>query len=250
MRNMIHAELLKLRTTRMFYGNALAAIVFVPISVAVAILTAGTDGGPPALETGEGLRNVFAAASSGSIVVLIIGILVMAGEFRHNMATSTFLVCPDRKRVVGAKLLATALVGAGIAIAASALTLAIALPWLASRDIDVAILSGDVGFVLVGCIVATSLYALVGVGIGSLIRNQTAAVVVTLIWVMIVESLLVSFLPDVGKWLPGGANAAASGIATINGDLLPMWGGILLFIGYGLAFAGAGNRFVMQRDIS
>ena len=31
MRNLIHAELLKLRTTRMFYGNALAALAFVPV---------------------------------------------------------------------------------------------------------------------------------------------------------------------------------------------------------------------------
>ncbi len=250
MNGMIRAELLKLTTTRMFYGNVLAALAFVPISIATAILTAGEDGGPPALETSEGLRNVFAAASSGALIVLVTGILVMAGEFRHGMATSTFLVCPDRPKVVRAKLIATTVVGAAVAVAASVLTLAIALPWLASRDIDVSILSGDVGFVLAGCVIATALYALVGVGVGSLIRNQTAAVVITLIWVMVVESLLVSFLPDIGRWLPGGANAAASGVATANGDLLPMWGGILLFAAYGMAFAAAGSRFVLQRDIT
>jgi ABC-2 type transport system permease protein len=250
MKPLIRAELLKLTTTRMFYGNVLAALAFVPISVATAILTAGEDGGPPPLETTEGLRNVFAAASSGAIIVLVTGVLVMAGEFRHGMATSTFLVCPDRSKVVRAKLVATTLVGAAIAVVASALTLAIALPWLASRDIHVAILSGDVAFVLAGCVIATALYALVGVGVGSLIRNQTAAVVATMVWVMLVESLLVSFLPAVGRWLPGGANAAASGVATVNGDLLPMWAGILLFTAYGLAFAAAGSRFVVQRDIA
>jgi ABC-type transport system involved in multi-copper enzyme maturation permease subunit len=247
---MIHAELLKLRTTRMFYGNALAAVVFVPLSVAIAILTAGEPGGPPALDTSEGVRNVMAAASSGSIVVLIIGILLMAGEFRHNTATSTFLVSPDRKRVVGAKLAASTLVGAALAAAASLLTLAIALPWLAAKNVDVAVLSGDVGPVLLGAVAATALYALVGVGLGSLIRNQTAAVVVALLWVMIVEGLLVSFVPEVGRWLPGGAAAALSGAATVEGGLLPMWGGALLFAAYGLAFAAAGVRFVMQRDIT
>ena len=158
------------------------------------------------------------AASSGTIIVLIIGILIMAGEFRHNTATSTFLVSPDRKRVVGAKLVASTLVGAGLAVAASALTLAIALPWLAAKDVDVDVLSGDVGFVLLGAIAATALYALVGVGVGSLIRNQTAAVVVALVWVMVVEGLLVSFVPEVGRWLPGGAVAALSGVATAKAD--------------------------------
>lgn len=250
MRNLIHAELLKLRTTRMFYGNALAALAFVPVSVAIAIQTAGQPGGSPALDTSEGVRHVMSAASSGSIIILILGILVMGGEFRHNTATSTFLVTPDRNRVVGAKLLASTLVGAGLAVAASVLALAIALPWLAAKDVDVGILSGDVGFVLLGSIAATALYALVGVGLGSLIRNQTTAVVVALGWVMLVEGLLVSFVPEVGRWFPGGANAALSGVATAEGGLLPMWGGALLFAAYGLAFAAAGARFIIRRDVA
>jgi ABC-2 type transport system permease protein len=250
MRDLIRAEFLKLRTTRAFAWSALAALAFVPVTLSIAILTAGNDGAGPALNTSEGVRQVFSAASSGTIVVLIIGILVMAGEFRHNTATSTFLITPDRKRVVGAKLVASTIVGAGLATAASALTLAIALPWLAAKNIDVSIWSGDVSFVLVGAIAATALYAMVGVGVGSLIRNQTAAIVITMVWVMIVEGLLVNFLPDVGRWLPGGAVAALTGVTAENGGLLPMWAGALLVAGYGLTFATAGTRLVLRRDIA
>ena len=45
MNSLIHAELLKLRTTRMIYGLALAALAFVPLSVAGAIISAGKSGG-------------------------------------------------------------------------------------------------------------------------------------------------------------------------------------------------------------
>ncbi len=250
MKDLIRAEFLKLRTTRSFYWSAFAALAFVPITLAITILTAGNDGAGPALDTAEGIRQVFSAASSGTVIVLIIGILVMAGEFRHNTATSTFLVSPDRKQIVGAKLVASTVVGAGLAAAASALTLAIALPWLAIKHVDVSVWSGDVGFVLLGAIAATALYAMVGVGLGSLIRNQTAAVVIAMVWVMIVEGLLVSFVPDVGRWLPGGAVAALTGVTTENGGLLSMWAGALLFAGYGLAFAAAGTRLVLRRDIA
>jgi hypothetical protein len=250
MKDLIRAEFLKLRTTRAFSWSAFAALAFVPITLAITILTAGKDGAGPALDTTEGVRQVFSAASSGTIIVLIIGILVMAGEFRHNTATSTFLITPDRKRVVGAKLVASTLVGTGLAAAASALTLAIALPWLAAKNVDVSVWSGDVGFVLLGAIAATALYAMVGVGVGSLIRNQTAAIVLAMVWVMVVEGLLVSFLPEVGRWLPGGAVAALTGVTTENGGLLSMWAGALLFAGYGLAFATAGTRLVLQRDIA
>ena len=149
-----------------------------------------------------------------------------------------------------AKLIAASIVGVLLALAASALTLAIALPWLASKDIDVNILSGDVAPVLLGGIAATALYAVVGVGVGSMVRNQTAAVAGAVVWVLVVEGLLVSFAPDVGRWLPGGAATALSGVATANGGLLPMWGAALLLTVYGLAFAAAGTRFVLQRDVT
>jgi len=193
---------------------------------------------------------VLSAASSGTVLVLVLGILIMAGEIRHNTATSTFLVSPDRRRVVGAKLMASSLVGAGLAVAASLLTLAIALPWLAAKDVPVDILSADVGLVLLGAVAATGLYGLVGVGLGSLVRNQTAAVVVALVWVMGVESILVNFVPAVGRWLPGGAVASLTGVSTVGGGQLPMWAGAVVFAAYGLAFAAAGTRFVLQRDVT
>lgn len=149
--------------------------------------------------------------------------------------------------MVGAKLIASSMVGAALAFAASALTLAIALPWMAAKDIDVDILSADVGLVLLGAVAATTLYALVGVGVGSLIRNQTAAVVAALVWVLVVESIVVGFLPEVGRWLPGGAVAALTSSITPDGGLLPMWGGALLFTTYGLAFAAAQRR--LQRRL-
>ena len=250
MKNLVHAELLKLRTTRSFYGNALAVLAFVPLLVAIAVQTAGGDGGGAPLNTGEGIRNVLSAAASGTAMVNIIGIMVMAGEFRHNTATSTFLVTPVRTKVVGAKLIAVTLLGVVLGVVASTLTLAIAVPWLAAKDVTVDVLSADVGLVLLGGIAATALYGLIGVGVGALIRNQTAAVVATLLWVLIVENSLVSFAPQVGRWVPSGASNALTGVATPAGGLLPAWGAGLLLTAYGLAFAAAGLRFVLRRDVA
>jgi ABC-type transport system involved in multi-copper enzyme maturation permease subunit len=248
MKKLIHAELMKLRTTRMIYGLALAALALVPLSVVGAIVSAGKPGGGPALGTGEGIRGVMSAGSTGVLTALIIGILIMAGEFRHGTMTSTFLVSPKRGRVVGAKIVASALVGTGIAIAAVGLTLAISVPWLASKHIHLHILSHNVGVVLLGGIAETAIYAAIGVGVGSMIRNQTAAVVVALGWVLVAESLLISFAHEIGRWTPGGAAAALDGAS--RDGLLPMWGGAVLFVAYGLLFAAGGTRFTMRRDVS
>ena len=174
----------------------------------------------------------------------------MAGEYRFNTVTSTFLITPDRKRVIGAKIAAASLVGLAIAVLASLLTLAIALPWLSSRHVDVASHSTDIALVLLGGIAATAISGMVGVGIGALATNQTLAVTATLIWIVRRRGDWSSASrPDVGRWLPGGAAGAMSGASTYS-NLLPVWAAALLFTGYGAAFATVGSRFVLRRDVT
>ena len=252
MRHLIQAELLKLRTTRAFWLYTAAALTFVPVTVALAVTgasAAGQDGSVP-LASSDGVRNVVGSAAGGGVMLLLIGIHMMAGEFRHNTASSTFLITPDRRRVVGAKFAASGLVGFIVGLAASLVTLAMALPWLSAKDVDLTAYTGDIAVVLLGVLLATTLSPIVGVGFGALVPNQTVAVTAALVWITTVEALLVSYSPDVGRWLPGGASSALTGTATINGGLLPIWGGAFLFAAYGLAFAVAGSRLVLRRDIA
>lgn len=244
---LIRAELIKLRTLRSFWWTVAATLAFVPVSIAIAM-----HGGPGSagLDTTEGFRNVIAAASSGGVLMLVIGILMMAGEFRHNTITSTLLITPDRRRAVGAKLAASGIVGVALGVVASLLTLAIALPWLAQRNIDLGAHSTDILVVLVGGIAATALGALMGVGLGALMTNQTLAVTATLVWVLVVESLLGNFASGVGRFFPGGAASAMSSVAPPSGDVLPFWIAGLLFVGYALVIAEAGSRLVVRRDIT
>ena len=140
--------------------------------------------------------------------------------------------------------------GVAVGIVASLLTLAIALPWLAQRNIDLGAHGTDILVVLAGGIAATALGALMGVGLGALMTNQTLAVTVTLVWVLVVESLLGSFASGVGRFFPGGAASAMSSVAPPSGHALPFWIAGLLFAGYALVAAEAGTRLVVRRDIT
>lgn len=247
MNTLIRAELIKLRTLRSFWWTVVATLAFVPVSVALA-MHGGSESAP--LDSTEGFRNVIAAASSGGVLMLVIGILAMAGEFRHNTITSTLLITPVRRRSVGAKLAAIGLVGAAVGIVSSLLTLAIALPWLAHRDIDLGAHGADIALVLAGGIGATVLSGLIGVGLGALMPNQTLTVTGTLVWVLLVEGILGNFASGVGRWFPGGAASAMSGVAPPSGESLPLWVAGLLFAGYALVAAEAGARLVERRDIT
>jgi hypothetical protein len=183
--------------------------------------------------------------------MILIGIFVIAGEFRFSTITSTFLITPKRNRVIGAKLAATALVGFTVAIANAILTLAIALPWLSARHVELGPHAGDIAVVLLGAIASTAIGGLVGVGIGAVLTNQTLAVTGTLVWIFVVETMLTSFASGFGRWLPGAAASSMSGVAPAgDAGYLPMWGAALLFTAYGLAFAGLGSRLIVRRDIS
>lgn len=248
MSGLVRAELLKTRSTLMWWGLLVGALAFTALSVVATALVAGQQGSPP-LSDPATVRGVWSGASAGTTFALVLGILAMTTEYRHQTVSATFLVTPRRARVVVAKLAASGLVGLVFGVACVALTAVLAVPLLAVRD--AATLPGsDVAQVLVACALGTAVYAVVGVGVGALVRNQIAAIVGALVWVMLVEALLVSLLPEVGRWLPGGAAAAMLQTAPLRGDLLPAWAGTLLFVGYGVAFSALAMTTTVRRDIT
>lgn len=249
MTNLMAAEATKLWTTRMSYWLLATTAGLTVVSVVAAIVTAGRAEAMFALDTPEGLRSVLGAGWSTTTVVLVLGIVTMAGEFRHGTITATFLAVPKRGRVVAAKLVTCALVGVAVSVTTSAITLAVAVPWLRAKGIGVSVFDREVVLVLTGLLLATALYGLLGVSVGSLIPNPAPAVTVALVWSLLLESLLVGLVPEIGRWLPGGAGQALARSPTA-GDLLPMWGGGLLLTAYGLLFAWVGTRFVVRRDIT
>jgi len=248
MKRQVAAELLKIRTARMWLWLLIGAAAFTVLTALLSGLLAGQQD-TPAIDTAEAQRNLFGSASAGYIFTLVLGILGMTGEYRHMTVSSTFLVQPRRGVVVAAKLAAYALVGLGYAAVCAVLTLALAYPILALRDTSVHP-TVDVPLIILGAAAGTALYAVLGVAVGALIRNQIAAVVGALGWVLIVEQLVVAFLPEVGKWLPGGAASAMFQASVPGGDLLEAWAGGLVFVAYAIVFAVLGTRLTVRRDVT
>lgn len=246
----VRAEVAKVLSTRMVWGLLLASLGYTAVNMVVLVALAGQET-LPELDTQEGLRQVFASASTATAFTLVLGVLAVTAEFRHGTITSTFLVVPRRSRVITAKLAALPVVGFGFAVLGVALTAGAGYGVAAWQGIDVASTASDVPGVLVGSLVGVTLYAMLGVGFGALIRNQVAAVITALLWMLLVESTLVSFLPEVGRWTPGGAAQAMTLSEPLRGgDLLSPWAGAALFVGYCVLLAALGARTTMRRDIT
>ena len=222
---LVRAELLKARTTRAPYW-LIAALVLVS-----GLATAGAIGVDVVDDDARALGLVDAAEST-SILVMLLGILLVTNEYRHGTIVSTFLVEPARERVVVAKVLASAAVAIGAALATTIVVLAIAVPWLASRneplafDADLAAAFARFGasFVVAG---------IFGVAIGAAIRSQVGAIVTTFVWCLVAEPLLgvlgaalTRFERDpVSPDLPG--SALDSIVSTGDAGLGGAWGSTL-----------------------
>jgi len=247
MTRLVRAELAKLRTTRTAPTMLAALAAFAVVTVVFVVTVAGSEGNPPL--HADSLRWIVAAPSrvvSGA--VLLLGILAMGGEFRHQTITQTFLTTPNRGRVVAAKLAAGVLVGLAFAAVITVVVLAVGLPWLAAKGVPIQ-LTGPLAQKVAGVLAAAALSGLLGVAVATLVRNQVAAVVGVLLWFLLVEGVLPLVLraPTLPRWLPGGATAA---LTEPGGRYLSMWAGGLLLAGYALVLAAIGSRLTLRRDVT
>jgi ABC-2 type transport system permease protein len=140
--------------------------------------------------------------------------------------------------------------GIVLALTTLAVTAAVGTGWLAAKGITPSLLDGRLSRVVGVGVLGAGLCGLVGVGVGAVVRNQVAALVGTVAWVLVVEGLLMGLVnaPSLGKWLPSAAAAAA--ITSPGGANLSRLAGTLVFAGYGLALALAGTRLMVRRDIT
>jgi ABC-2 type transport system permease protein len=243
MSDLVAAEWLKLRTTHLLHGMIPAAVALSLAGVAGTVLSADGAG---ALESTEGIRRVLSVTGTGAILVLVVGILISAGEYRHGTAADTFLTTPRRHQVLVAKLAVGAAVGlaAGAVIALASVGAASLLYNLegAAFPID----NTEVWLTLAGTLVFTTLFAVLGVALGSLVRNQVVAVAGALAWLAVIEHTLVNLVPDLGRWLPAAAGQAI--VRTPLDGLLSPLAGAALLAAYGAVTTVAGIRVEATRD--
>ena len=104
-------------------------------------------------------------------------------------------------------------------------------------------------------ILAVGLWTLLGIGIGTLIRNQVAAVLVAVFVTFLVEPLATFILAandldSIVKWLPTNASTALTSPGSSFVEYLPWWAGGLVLLGYAALLAGLGLRLSVRRDIT
>jgi ABC-2 type transport system permease protein len=259
---LVRSEFKKISSTRLWWGLLVGAVVFTALQAGFTAGFAGVDPGggqptSPTLDTDEAIRGVYTVAAFGGtyIFALILGITGMTGEYRYQTITPTFLVSPKRSRVVTAKMLAHLVMGLVYGVAGVLTALLVGGAVVAFRGYDLGFdtdrLWSSVGL----AVVAVAIWTLIGIGIGTLIRNQIVAILVAIFITFLIEPLLTVLFgsigwDSVGKFFPSNASSALMQPADSFVDYLDWWAGGLVLVGYAMVLAGLGLVLSIRRDVS
>jgi ABC-2 type transport system permease protein len=241
---LLQAELLKLRTTRTFAALVGAALA---LSMLVLVLTTLLQDHFDERD----LRDLFAGNFTG-LFILLLGVMGMAGEWRHRTITSSVLAAPDRLRLLAAKVISYAVAGAVLSLIVTVAIMAVGTIILSMRDkptLDVAAL---LDIMWPNLVIAAYLGAL-GVCLGALLRNQVVAIVGVLVVSFVLEPALVGLVTDVGKFAP--LRGAPSGLVGVdfNGDdtdLLDQVPAALVMAGWVALLFAAAAAVLRGRDLT
>jgi ABC-type transport system involved in multi-copper enzyme maturation permease subunit len=199
---LLRGELLKLRTTRTF-----TALVGVALGMSLLVLVLTTTLWQKRFDETI-VRDLFGDQLTG-LFVLLLGVMGMAGEWRHGTIASSVLAAPDRLRLLAAKLISYAVAGAILSLIVTVAIMLVGTIILSIRNKTTLDL-GALLDVLWRNLVAAAYLGALGVCLGALLRNQVAALVGVLIVASIVEPTLLEQVPKVGRFAP--LVAAPSGL--------------------------------------
>jgi ABC-2 type transport system permease protein len=265
MKYALNAELLKMRSMP---GVWVTWALAFPLTVLGCLAVFAISGGNPghALDFPQTLhqRRMLLGAGYGTIQVLapIIGVLSITGEYRHKTITTSLILVPVRPRVLGAKVIVTALWSLFLAVLSLVTVAVVGLPWNAALGGTLSQITDQVGAVLPGLLAATVLLGLFGLGFGTLVKNQVAGILLTIGGTFILEGVLVALARSLFhydlNWLPNGAGGALAGdIARGFGGaqdattrLLTWWQGGLVMLLWGIVPLTIGYYTTFRRDVT
>lgn len=249
MRALVASELLKVWTTRTRWAYIGVVSLLCGLGVAGEI-GSSTSADRSLLEHQLTLIDTTGAAA---LLALILGITVITSEFRHGTITPTLLAEPRRERVLVSKAIATAVLAVLLDLLALVVVYAVALPWLSLVDAELHLFGGDAGTRVAQSFLASVLWALMGLAIGSVVHSQVAALVGALVWMFIVENVVSALfawmdIGDAARYFPFRALNAAGGA---NGDgALSYWPAVAVSVAWVAAIGAAGIARTLRRDIT
>lgn len=216
------------------------------------------------VRAGDG-RSAVSLVVAGHVLAqlgtLVLGVLVGTEEHTTGTATTTYAAVPRRLPVLGAQVLVTAALGLVTAAAALAASVLVTQAPRAAAGLTLDLAGGGTARALAGFVIVLTGVALLGLGLGALLRRSAPALVAGLVLLVVADQLLQAnpgrvtdtlraLLPGAGsRLLLDDAGVAALDAAT-RGPHLGPWGGGLVLAGWVLVLLAAAAYRLRRHDVT
>lgn len=191
----LRSEFIKITSLRSTVALLLAIIVFgVGISLGLAFTMEGA-GVPDQPSVPFMLDQVtLGTVLFGQLVAAVLGVLIISGEYASGTIQPTLIAVPTRLPVLGAKAVVLFVMTTVAGLVATFGSWAVTYPLFAALGIQVGLSEPGVVLSFVGGAVFVGLSAILGLGVGALLRS-VAASVATVMSVMLLLPIVLSVLP-------------------------------------------------------
>ena len=190
------------------------------------------------------LSKLVGGVSLAALLFGVLGVQVIGQEYRFSTIRPTFTAAPRRLRVLVAKLV---VVTSACAVVAAAM---VALCWVVGTVmVDSFSVDGVDRRIAWGIVVFTVLWTTAGMGLGAIVRQPIAAIMILAGYSLVAENLLAAIVDGTGRWLPF-LNGFQMTQRDPGGqlDLRPVLEGGLYFAGACLLVWAIGAALVERRD--
>jgi ABC-2 type transport system permease protein len=185
------------------------------------------------------------------LFVGVLGIILIAGEYSTGMIRSSLGAVPKRLPVLWAKTLVVSVLTFLTMLPASLVAFFVSQKILSSKHIQTTWSAPHVSRSVIGVALYLTVVAILGVGLGALIRNIAGAIA-TFVGIMLILPGIASSLSQVwadriNRFLPSTAGQSLLGFGGDTREMLP-WNGFALFTIYALGTVTAAAIVLKRRD--
>lgn len=263
--HLVRSEWIKLRSIRSTVW-CYAILVVVTIGMAVLLGRVVDNGGSTLPQEAVDANFVSintAAVSLTALVVAVLGVLIITGEYGTGQVRSTFTADPGRTGVILAKATVLALATFVISAVATWIGVLVSLPLQAANGAHPAVGDPSVFMPILGSSVFVMLLALLAYGIGLLVRSSAGGIAIALGILLVLPIVLsgiaaltdAQWLMDVTKFLPDQAGvqlyaySSAAVDAAQKGVVLNGWGGFAVLLAEVVAVGALALTVARRRDV-
>jgi ABC-2 type transport system permease protein len=173
-----------------------------------------------------------------------LGVQIIGQEYRFNTIRPTFTAAPWRVRVLISKLAVVT-----TATAAVALVMVLICGLIGAVVLDPFAIDGTDQRLVLGTVLFCAGWTMLGMGLGSIIRQPIAAMLVLLVEAFVAENIIFAISDSTGRWLPflNGIQMTVREPSTGSTIRGPLEGGIYFFIVAAVIW-GIGAFLANKRD--